>query len=76
MQGKVMEGLVDPAFLDAHPIRGVPTHDDPEWLASRPDPAQIQPPEADERVAQLEALGYIEAEEKELRRASQAPAQE
>jgi arylsulfatase A-like enzyme len=76
MQGKVMEGLVDPAFLDAHPIRGVPTHDDPEWLASRPDPAQVQPPEADERVAQLEALGYIEAEEKELRRASQAPAQE
>ena len=58
LPGEVMEHIVDPAFLVAHPVRTVPTHTPPDWASQRPRavaPAQLEP----ERKQQLRELGYI-----------------
>jgi hypothetical protein len=55
---RVNEKLVEPAFLAAHPVRTVPTHDSEAWLeAHRSRPGQV--PGHDERIKQLQSLGYI-----------------
>ena len=59
LPGEVMEHIVDPAFLEAHPVRSVPTHTPSDWLAQRPSaelPAELE----QERTQQLRELGYLE----------------
>jgi hypothetical protein len=65
MSGSVLEKVLDPTFLALHPVRRTPTHDTSDWIASLADPAKIEPPSAGEgeRMDQLEALGYLEAQE-------------
>ena len=59
MDGRVLTDLLDPAFLAAHPIRRVSTHDTEAWLASRPK-AVTAAPDEEKRREQLRALGYVE----------------
>ncbi|MBU0639747.1 MAG: alkaline phosphatase family protein [Planctomycetes bacterium] len=59
MDGKVLDDLLEPAVLAAHPIQYVPTHDTREWLAARPQVPQ-ELPDTQQREEQLRALGYIE----------------
>lgn len=59
MEGRVLTEILDPAFLDAHPVRSVPSHDSAEWLASRKADA-ASPPDEKARLEQLRQLGYIE----------------
>jgi predicted AlkP superfamily phosphohydrolase/phosphomutase len=61
MLGRPLTGILDPAFLAAHPPASVPTHDDQAWLArERPSP-QVDDPE---RREQLEQLGYLDGEDR------------
>jgi hypothetical protein len=59
MDGKVLVDALDPAYLAAHPIRSVPTHDTEEWLRSRTG-APMAETNAAEMLEQLRAIGYIE----------------
>jgi predicted AlkP superfamily pyrophosphatase or phosphodiesterase len=59
MDGRVLADVIDPAFLAAHPLRTVATHDTEEFLASRPRTDRAAPDE-EERIEQLRALGYVE----------------
>jgi hypothetical protein len=58
MDGKVMKKALDPDFLRRRPVRSVPTHDTPEWIASRPKSDEAEPNSA-ERMEQLRSLGYV-----------------
>ena len=57
--GHVAESLIEPAFLAAHPVRTVPTHDTPEWLEQHRRLAGADPGD-EERIRQLRALGYVQ----------------
>ena len=60
MLGRPLTGILDPAFLAAHPPASVPTHDDAAWLArERPAPEVDDP----ERREQLEQLGYLDGKD-------------
>jgi len=59
MPGKVLADLIDPAFLEAHPLRKVPTHTPPGWFRKRVLP-DVETPRSDERLEQLRSLGYIQ----------------
>ncbi len=58
--GSVPGELLDPAWLAAHPLRTVPTHDDPAWRAARAAAAGDVVPGSDERLGQLRDLGYLD----------------
>ncbi len=70
MDGKVLEGLFEPAFLEEHPIRYVATWEGPGKTA---DEAPPEPVDADEIARQeraLRALGYLGGGEDESAGAS------
>jgi arylsulfatase A-like enzyme len=58
MEGAPMTTVIDPAWLAAHPVREVPTHDTPEWLRQR-ERFQADALDLSERLEQLRALGYV-----------------
>jgi hypothetical protein len=63
MDGTVLEKVVTPEFLHAHPPATRRTHDTAEWLAARQAHRHDAPAEVrveDERVKQLRALGYVQ----------------
>jgi predicted AlkP superfamily pyrophosphatase or phosphodiesterase len=62
MSGVPLEAVLDPAHLALHPLRIVPTHDDPAWLAARAAAPTIEI-EDEERLKQLEQLGYLQGED-------------
>ena len=57
-EGRVLTQWIEPAFLDLHPPRSVPSHDTAEWLGAR-RALRGRGPDAAERLQQLEDLGYI-----------------
>ncbi len=59
MPGEVMEGVLAPGFLDAHPTSTVPSHTPVAWLQRRGQQAPAVSLDEDRR-SQLQALGYIE----------------
>ena len=61
MTGRPRGRLFDLEALGAWPLERVDSHDDAEWLASRSD-AEVQPVSPDERIRQLQDLGYLDAE--------------
>lgn len=58
MDGKPITSLLQPAFLESHPVREVARHTGADWYARRPKPA-VDDPGAGERIEQLRALGYL-----------------
>ena len=63
MDGAVLDKVVTPEFLRAHPPATRRSQDTAEWLAARQTrphdaPAEVQV--EDERVKQLRALGYVQ----------------
>jgi len=56
--GHVLHDVIDPAFLKAHPVRTVKTHDDREWEAARRTRMK-EAADRTERLEQLKSLGYI-----------------
>jgi len=59
MDGHVMTGLLEPRFVAAHPLREVPTHTPPGWMATRRF-AEVAETNDAERLEQLRGLGYLE----------------
>ena len=58
MDGAVLDGVLEPEFLQDHPLRSLATHDTEEWLRERPQ--QLLSTTAEQqRLEQLRALGYI-----------------
>jgi len=59
MDGEILRGVLDPAFLADNPPTFVASHDSPGW---RDHLATFQPSEEEERdrVEELRSLGYIE----------------
>ena len=61
MDGKVIEGVFEPSFLEEHPIRYVATYEDAERNERDVERAEDYDPEAlAENLAALQALGYVE----------------
>ncbi len=58
MDGRVAYALIAPGFRAAHETTTVPSHDTSDWQRSHESLTGGEGPDA-ERVAQLEALGYI-----------------
>jgi hypothetical protein len=56
MDGKVLAAMIDPRWMAAHPVRTIPTHDDPAFLATRKPERGVL---SEQREAQLKALGYL-----------------
>ena len=56
MPGRVLEELIEPDFLAAHPVRYVDTYDG--LVPYGPD-ADVDPAQHQERLEQLRALGYV-----------------
>jgi len=59
MPGEALIGLIDADWLDKTAKPRIPTHDNAEWLAGRGGPA-AEFPGSEERLRQLESLGYID----------------
>ena len=57
MDGQPMRALIAKERLAEAPIRSIPTHDSPEWLAHRAGSEREAADEA-ERLEQLRSLGY------------------
>jgi len=61
MDGKVIEGVFEPRFLEAHPIRYVATYEDAQRNEREVEYAEDYDAEAlAENLAALQALGYVE----------------
>ena len=58
LDGSVLEQLLEPGFLEGHPVSYVDTHDTEAWLAARPKQNLTREAEL-QRLEQLRALGYI-----------------
>jgi len=65
MSGRPLQTVLDQAFLERHPLRSVPTHDYPAWLAARSGGTGPAVGEDAERLEQLRQLGYLGGEEEE-----------
>jgi predicted AlkP superfamily phosphohydrolase/phosphomutase len=59
MQGQPLLKVIDADWLSETARPRVPTHDNAEWLAGRGGPA-AEFPGSEERLRQLESLGYID----------------
>ena len=59
MDGRVMVPLLDPRFLEAHPLREVPSHTPEAWPATR-RLADATDPAGHDRLEQLRGLGYLQ----------------
>lgn len=59
MDGAVATSLLDPAFLEAHPLTEVTTHTPAGWADTRPL-AKADDPQSGQRIEQLRGLGYLE----------------
>lgn len=60
MDGHPMEAILAPAFPDRPRPQAVATYDTPEWRASRASPPAAPNPGDEERLEQLQALGYVQ----------------
>lgn len=59
MDGRVLDSILVPGFLQAHPPTFVKSHDTAEWLAERQG-YELPSDEDRERLEELRSLGYIE----------------
>ena len=59
MDGRVMVGLLDRAFVDEHPLREAPTLTPDGWPATRKLAATDDDAGEKERIEQLRGLGYL-----------------
>jgi len=59
MQGKPMEHILDPAFLEKHPIRTIRSHTGRNWFQSR-ETKMVGDVDPTERLEQLRTLGYLD----------------
>jgi hypothetical protein len=59
MDGRVIDSILAPGFLEAHPPTFVASHDTEEWLAKRRG-FELPSDEDRERLEELRSLGYIE----------------
>jgi hypothetical protein len=62
MAGRVRSEWIDPDWLARHPVSTVPTHDTEEWRKGRLR-LRMRADDLEERLAQLRALGYVDAPE-------------
>jgi predicted AlkP superfamily phosphohydrolase/phosphomutase len=60
MDGQVMECVLEASVLAAHPVQRVDTHTPPGWRQSK---EAVKDVNAEERIRQLRALGYLENSE-------------
>lgn len=60
MDGVVLDELLRPGFFGGRAPASVPSHDTPEWLASRNEGEAVDLPGHEERLEQLRILGYLD----------------
>lgn len=62
MDGRVMTALLDPAFVEAHPLREIPSHTPENWTTTRTFAVADDNADADQRqrLEQLGGLGYLD----------------
>lgn len=59
MDGRVPQGLLDPVFLESHPLGTIATHDTPGWR-ERDAGYRFSEEEVQERLEELRSIGYLE----------------
>ncbi|MFT4571803.1 MAG: arylsulfatase A-like enzyme [Hyphomicrobiaceae bacterium] len=59
MPGQVIEEIIAPEFLEAHPLQRISSHTETTWQKTR-EFAGTNLPGTKERIGQLRALGYVE----------------
>ena len=65
MEGRVVEAWASGDFWSRHPLQSKPTHESREWLERRAERMAEGRADDEERLRQLQSLGYIGDEDEE-----------